>query len=83
MSSPRRWYELACGIVRAPRTVLEECIQLNRQTRCSLRAIARLHPEIGRLADDLEAPWNVIRQIAHAPGAAAQWERAGRHDDDC
>ena len=49
---------------------------MNKQTRCHLRAIARLHPEIGNLCDQLEAPWNAVRRIAHAPGAAAQWERA-------
>ncbi|WP_437977232.1 hypothetical protein WMF11_09420 [Sorangium sp. So ce295] len=74
--SSRRWYELACGVVRAPSHVLEECFQMNKQTRCHLRAIARLHPEIGNLCDQLEAPWNAVRRIAHAPGAAAQWERA-------
>ncbi|WP_437276063.1 hypothetical protein WME90_33115 [Sorangium sp. So ce375] len=49
---------------------------MNKQTRCHLRAIARLHPELGNLCDQLEAPWNAVRRIAHAPGAAAQWERA-------
>ncbi|WP_437904929.1 hypothetical protein WME95_42135 [Sorangium sp. So ce327] len=76
--SSRRWYELACGVVRAPSHVLEECFQINKQTRCHLRAIARLHPEIGRLCDELEAPRNAVRKIAHAPGAAAQWERAAQ-----
>ncbi|WP_437897172.1 hypothetical protein [Sorangium sp. So ce124] len=26
--------------------------------------------------DDLDAPWNLVRQVAHAPGPAARWKRA-------
>jgi hypothetical protein len=26
--------------------------------------------------DELGAPWNLVRKIAHARGAAAQWDRA-------
>lgn len=71
-----RWYERSCLVVRTPAPILESCSPLRKQARCSMRAIARLHPEVGRIVDELEAPWNLVRQIAHAPGAAAQWERA-------
>lgn len=75
------WYELACGFVRAPDVALGQIERLlerkiTRQQKCSLRAIARLHPLIGESLDKMGADWNVARRVAHAPGPAKQRERA-------
>ncbi len=42
----------------------------------TLRALGRIHPRIGDLLDELQAPWYVVRRVVHASGAAAQRQRA-------
>ncbi|MDI1475376.1 hypothetical protein [Polyangium sp. y55x31] len=48
---------------------------MKRAARCSFRRIAKLHPVIGRLIDELRAPLTVAKRIAHA-APAEQWRRA-------
>lgn len=46
-----------------------------RAARCSFRRLAKVHPTIGTVIDELRCPWGVARRIAHAP-TAEQWRRA-------
>ena len=71
------WFELASALKRAPNDSIEKIEsvlgrRLTRQQKCSYRAIARLHPTIGNALEELDAPWNIARAVAHAPGPAAQ-----------
>jgi len=69
------WYSLACQVARTPNDVLKDVAHMKRAARCSFRKIAKLHPIIGRLLDELRVPLTMAKRIAHAP-PAEQWRRA-------
>jgi len=71
-----RWYAYACQVARTPDDILKNVLSMSKQTRCTMRALARVHPFVGQTIDELRAPLVVCRRIAHAPGAAEQWSRA-------
>jgi hypothetical protein len=70
------WYTLSKEAARQNPEVLKNVYRLSRQRQHHFRKIARLHPTIGMVCDELLAPLDVVRRIATAPGAAEQWERA-------
>lgn len=73
-----RWYEHAQKVARTPDETLREVSRMPRAARCSFRKIARLHPVIGSLIDELRCPLRLAKAIAHAP-TAEQWRRAEQY----
>ena len=77
-----QWYALACRLIKASTAgqllaVLNELGRRpSRSQLCTLRRLARIHPRIGDLLDEHEAPWRVVRRIVHGRGHAEQRERA-------
>jgi len=84
MSSERRcfhWFDYACRIKRAGRDASQAIAEkhgkrITRQEFCTFEKLAAVHPRIGKLMQDLNAPKRVFVRVAHGRGATAHRERA-------
>ncbi len=77
----RKWFALAKaikGVGTAAFGALEVILgrKPSKSQLCTLRKVAKFPEDLGKLLDDIEAPWPLVRWIAHAPNPVERDERA-------
>lgn len=77
----RKWFSLATALKHVQTKGFEALEQLlgrrpSKAQLCTLRKLAKVPEDLGKVLDDVDAPWPLVRWIAHAPNAAERDERA-------